>query len=83
MRNGFWACPADSRCGGWLGPTLWYLVLEVPEGSRINYQIEVRRGDHVERFNDPLNPKLSHSPFGAVSVCFSSGYITPDVDLSG
>jgi enterochelin esterase-like enzyme len=60
------------------GTTLWYIVLEVLDGSRINYQIEVRRGDHVERFNDPLNPKLSHSPFGAMSVCFSSGYITPE-----
>jgi enterochelin esterase-like enzyme len=58
--------------------TLWYVVLKVPEGSRINYQIEVKRGDHVERFNDPLNFKLSHSPFGAISVCFSSGYINPE-----
>jgi enterochelin esterase-like enzyme len=58
--------------------TLWYIVLEVPDGSRINYQLEVRREDHVERFNDRLNPKLSHSPFGASSVCFASGYITPD-----
>src|SRR4029453_14173981 len=47
------------------GTTLWHIVLKVPEGSRINYQIEVRRGDDLERFNDPLNPKLSHSPFGA------------------
>jgi enterochelin esterase-like enzyme len=58
--------------------TLWYLVLKVPQKSRINYQIEVRRGDHVERFNDPLNPKLSHSPFGAISVCFTLGYTTPE-----
>jgi enterochelin esterase-like enzyme len=58
--------------------TLWYVVLKVPEGSRVNYQLEVRRGDQVERFNDPLNPKLSHSPFGAISVCFADGYITPD-----
>ena len=58
--------------------TLWYIVLEVPEGSRINYQMEVRRGEHVERFNDPLNPKHSHSPFGAISVCFAHGYITPE-----
>ena len=57
---------------------LWYVVLKVPEGSRINYQIEVRRGDHVERFNDPLNPKFSHSPFGAISVCFSSQYTDPE-----
>ena len=60
------------------GTPLWYIVLEVPDGSRINYQIEVRRGNHVERFNDPLNPKLSHSPFGSTSVCFASGYTTPE-----
>ena len=54
-----------------------------PERSRINYQIEVKRGEHVERFNDPLNSKLSHSPFGAISVCFSFGYLNPGVDLSG
>ena len=58
--------------------TLWYVVLKVPQRSRINYQIEVVRAGHIERFNDPLNPKLSHSPFGAISVCFSFGYTTPD-----
>ncbi len=57
---------------------LWYTVLKLPEGSRVTYQIELRRGNHVERFNDPLNPKRSHSPFGAISVCFGDGYITPD-----
>jgi enterochelin esterase-like enzyme len=62
--------------------TLWYVVLKVPQGSRINYQIEVKRGEHVERFNDPLNPKLSHSPFGAISVCFTFGYITPEWTFS-
>jgi enterochelin esterase family protein len=60
------------------GTTLWYVVLKVPKNSRINYQIEVVRGEHVERFNDPLNPKLSHSPFGAISVCFSFGYTDPE-----
>jgi enterochelin esterase-like enzyme len=60
------------------GTTLWYIVLKVPDGSRINYQLEVRRGQHIERFNDPLNPKHSHSPFGAISVCFAHGYITPE-----
>ena len=60
------------------GTDLWYLVLELPEGSRVNYQLEVRRGDHVERFNDPLNPKLSYSPVGTSSVCFGHGYETPE-----
>jgi len=57
---------------------LWYLVLDIPEGSRVNYQLEIRRGDHVERTNDPLNEKLSYSPVGTSSVCFGHGYETPE-----
>jgi enterochelin esterase-like enzyme len=60
------------------GTDLWFLVLELPEGSRVEYQIEIRRGDAYERFNDPLNDKLSHSPMGSSSVCFGAGYETPD-----
>jgi enterochelin esterase-like enzyme len=60
------------------GTDLWYLPLELPEGSRVEYQIEVRRGERYERFNDPLNPRLSHSPMGSSSVCFGAGYETPD-----
>jgi enterochelin esterase family protein len=60
---------------------LWYLVLELPQGSRIEYQFEVRRGELVERCNDPLNPKLSHSPVGSSSVCFGEGYVTPEWTL--
>ena len=63
------------------GTDLWYLVLELPDGSRVEYQIEVRRGDHHERINDPLNPKISHSPMGSSSVCFARGYTTPDWTL--
>ena len=59
------------------GTALWYLVLELPEGSRVNYQLEVRHGDHVERINDPLNEKLSYSPVGTSSVCFAHGYESP------
>jgi len=60
------------------GTDLWYLVLELPEGSRINYQLEVRRGEHVETGNDPLNPKVSYSPVGTSSVCFGHGYESPE-----
>jgi enterochelin esterase family protein len=60
------------------GTDLWYLVLELPEGSRVEYQVEIRRGDWYDRFNDPLNPRLSHSPVGSSSVCFGAGYETPD-----
>jgi enterochelin esterase-like enzyme len=60
------------------GTDRWYLVLELPTGSRVNYQVEVRRGAHVETGNDPLNPKVSYSPVGTSSVCFARGYATPD-----
>jgi len=60
------------------GTDLWYVVLELPSGSRVNYQLEVRRGEHTEQINDPLNPKLSYSPVGTSSVCFANGYVTPD-----
>jgi len=60
------------------GTDLWYLVLELPTGSRVNYQLEVRRGSHVEQMNDPLNEKVSYSPVGTSSVCFADGYVTPD-----
>jgi enterochelin esterase family protein len=60
------------------GTDLWYVVLELPEGSRVNYELEIRRGDHVERFNDPLNEKLSYSPVGTSSVCFGYGYESPE-----
>jgi enterochelin esterase-like enzyme len=60
------------------GTDLWYAVLELPEGSRIEYQIEVTWGDHTERMNDPLNPKLAHSPVGSSSVCYAHGREIPE-----
>jgi enterochelin esterase-like enzyme len=60
------------------GTDLWYTVLELPEGSRVEYQLEVVRGGQRERFNDPLNPRLAHSPVGSSSVCYAHGYAVPD-----
>jgi enterochelin esterase-like enzyme len=60
------------------GTDLWYVVLELPERSRIEYQLEVARGGQRERINDPLNPRLSHSPVGSSSVCYAYGHQIPD-----
>jgi enterochelin esterase family protein len=57
---------------------LWATTTVLPEGSRVEYQIEIRRGDVHERFNDPLNPRLAHSPMGSSSVCAAVGYEVPD-----
>ncbi|HEU5486154.1 MAG TPA: enterochelin esterase, partial [Microlunatus sp.] len=57
---------------------LFYVVVEIPRDSRVEYQIEKRRGDHWERFNDPLNPHTARSPVGDSSVCYGYGYQVPD-----
>jgi enterochelin esterase-like enzyme len=60
------------------GTDLWYVVLELPEGSRVEYQLEVACGGQRERINDPLNPWLAHSPVGSSSVCYAYGHEIPD-----
>lgn len=60
------------------GTDLWSVVLELPESSRVEYQLEVRRGEHHEHLNDPLNPHRSHSPVGSSSVVFGTGYQGPE-----
>jgi enterochelin esterase-like enzyme len=60
------------------GTDLWYVVLELPEGSRVEYQLEVARGGQRERINDPLNPRLARSPVGDSSVCYAHGHVIPD-----
>jgi enterochelin esterase-like enzyme len=60
------------------GTDLWYVVLELPEGSRVEYQLEVARSGQRERINDPLNPRLAHSPVGSSSVCYAFGHVIPE-----
>jgi enterochelin esterase family protein len=60
------------------GTDLWYLTLEIPEHSRVEYKVErVLGGDH-EWMMDPLNPRIARDPYGANSVCHGEGYETPD-----
>ena len=60
------------------GTDLWYVVLELPEGSRVEYQLEVVRDGQRSRFNDPLNPRVARSPVGDSSVCYAYGHVIPD-----
>lgn len=60
------------------GTSLWFVTIELPAHSRVEYQIEVRVGAAVETFNDPLNPHVAHSPVGSSSVCQADGYVVPD-----
>jgi enterochelin esterase family protein len=56
---------------------LWYLTIELPPGSRVEYKLEVTRDGKTELIEDPLNPLRATDPFGANSVCHASGYEVP------
>jgi enterochelin esterase-like enzyme len=57
---------------------LWYLTLELPLGSRVEYKLEVVRGGRGEWIEDPLNPNRARDPFGANSVAHGTGYTVPE-----
>jgi enterochelin esterase family protein len=56
---------------------LWYLTMEVPERSRVEYKFEIHRGGGSEWIEDPLNPNRARDPFGANSVLQGEGYEAP------
>lgn len=60
------------------GTDLWYASVELPRGARIQYRILVRRGEHMESLDDPLNPRVVGEPIGSQSVLETDGYVTPD-----
>jgi len=44
------------------GTDLWYAVLELPDGSRVEYQLEVVRGGHRMRIKRPAEPQARAQP---------------------
>lgn len=60
------------------GTDLWYLTLDIPHGSRVEYKFEIHRHDRSEWIEDPLNPHRARDPFGANSVLQGEGYAVPD-----
>jgi enterochelin esterase family protein len=60
------------------GTDLWYLTLELPARSRVEYKIEVTRAGETALIEDPLNPLRTRDPFGTNSVVQGDGYQTPD-----
>ena len=56
---------------------LWYLKLDIPSYSRVEYKYEIHRGGSSEWIEDPLNPNRARDPFGANSVLQAEGYEAP------
>lgn len=60
---------------------LWYLMLDIPSNSRVEYKYEIHRADRSEWVEDPRNPNRARDPFGANSVLQGEGYVFPDWSL--
>jgi enterochelin esterase-like enzyme len=59
------------------GSDLWFLTLDLPAGSRVEYKLEVVHHGHGTWMEDPLNPHRARDPFGANSVAHGAGYRVP------
>lgn len=57
---------------------LWWVTLDLPRGSRVEYKFDLHRGGSNSWVRDPLNPLSTRDPFGGNSVCQADGYDTGD-----
>lgn len=67
------------------GTPIWYLSVELPQNSRIEYKLEIHHQGRTDWIKDPHNPHLAFDPFGANSVLRMDGYddppwVQPDAD---
>jgi enterochelin esterase family protein len=78
LKHWVFGLPASQTLKRLDGTDLWYLTLELPAGSRVEYKLEVVRGGRGEWIEDPLNPNRARDPFGANSVAHGTGYTVPE-----
>lgn len=57
---------------------LWWLAVDLPPGSRMEYKLEVVLRGEAHWIEDPLNPQRARDPFGANSVVAGEGYEIPE-----
>ncbi len=60
------------------GTDLWFLVIDLPEQSHLQYKLNVQHGENYQWILDPLNPHRARDPFGANSVCHTTGTSRPE-----
>ncbi len=65
---------------------LWYLVLDLPRDSHVQYKLSVQHGEDQHWIVDPLNSEHAHDPFGANSLVHTEGsgrpaWSEPDSDV--
>jgi len=81
LKHWIYALPSMQPLTRIPGTDLWYLTVDLPPGSRVEYKFEVVHGGQRGLIIDPLNPHQSHDPYGSNSVAHSGGYVRPDWTL--
>lgn len=78
LRHWIYGLPSSQDLIRLKGTPLWYLSIDIPPVSRVEYKFEIVRGDHATWIRDPLNRNLARDPFGANSVAHGEGYEIPN-----
>ncbi len=78
LRHMIYGLPTRQPFSRLQGTDLWYLSLDLPERSRIEYKLQVRANGDMSLIEDPLNPHKARDPFGTNSVLHSAGYAIPE-----
>jgi enterochelin esterase-like enzyme len=78
LRHWIFALESSNDLARIAGTDLWYITLEVPPRSRVEYKLEVRSNGVGRWIEDPLNPNRARDPFGANSVLQGEGYAVPE-----
>jgi enterochelin esterase family protein len=81
LRHMVFGLPSSQAFERMPGTDLWYLVLDLPPRSRMEYKLEVTVGAETRLVMDPANPHVAHDPYGTNSVCHAEGYARPEWTL--
>jgi len=78
LHHWIWGLPSSQAFDRIAGTDLWFLEVELPRASRIEYKLEVETDHGTDLIHDPLNPRVAPDPFGGNSVLQTDGYETPE-----
>jgi enterochelin esterase family protein len=81
LRHWIYGLPSSQALRRLEGSDLWFLLLDLPPGSRVEYKFEIYRGSGFELVTDPLNTHVATDPMGTNSVVHAPGYEVPDYTL--
>jgi enterochelin esterase family protein len=78
LRHWIYGLPSSQALRRLDGSDLWFLSVDLPLGSRVEYKFELYRAGRLELVTDPLNPHVATDPMGTNSVVHAPGYEVPD-----